>query len=282
LDEAYVIESQGKLADFVELYIDGEKVDKKYYQQTEGSTVLTVLSQVLDKDAGRHTIGIEFREDYKDKGEEGTLKRSAQNYTISSKKKSSSNNSSSSSGSDSDSSTGSGSSSSASSNNASTISGSVENAESTITAALENGYNISQINLSFDHILRAALLNKYYGQNILIAAIMQSDFGLMIDMSEVPVLTTDFDMEFTISNIEELAPEFNTLMAKANGTSQLGFNAILNFNVGESYIGKTAYVYRLNSTATGYDLISTTATNVIGNVAFTSDTITDFIILIEK
>jgi hypothetical protein len=80
----------------------------------------------------------------------------------------------------------------------------------------------------------------------------------------------------------ELSPEFNTIFAKANKTSQLGFDAILNFNVGDVYIGKKAYVYMLNDTLTGYDLIGSIDVDSIGNISFASDKITDCIILIEK
>jgi uncharacterized protein (UPF0297 family) len=104
----------------------------------------------------------------------------------------------------------------------------------------------------------------------------------MLDMAEIPTMTTDFEISYNIIPMAEFAPDFNAIMVKANKIRQLGFNAVLNFTVGEEYIGKPAYIFRLNDTATAYDLIETTEVNIIGNVVFTSDKITDFIILIGK
>jgi hypothetical protein len=111
---------------------------------------------------------------------------------------------------------------------------------------------------------------------------MQPDFGMMIDMAQAPTIDKDLEISYNISVVKELAPEFITLLAKANMINRLGFTPILNFNVGETYIGKKAYVYMLNETKTSYDLINSTDVDIIGNVAFTSDKITDYIILIEK
>jgi hypothetical protein len=163
-----------------------------------------------------------------------------------------------------------------------TLSGDAGNSEGTEIGVLENGFTITQFDLTSDHILRASLLNKFYGQNTLLAAIMQSNFGLMIDMSQVPVVQTDLEITYNVSTMSELAPEFNTVMIKANNSGELGFDGIFNFTVGDDCIGKTAYVYRLNDTATGYDLIETTVVNIIGNVAFTSDKFTDFVVFVEK
>jgi hypothetical protein len=167
------------------------------------------------------------------------------------------------------------------SSNASTSNNS-ESVENILITALESGYTLNQINFADKHILRASLLNEYHGQRMYLAAIMQPDFGLMIDMTQIPVIEKDIDVSYSISDFAELSLEFNTVMLKADKASQLGFNTIFNFNVGEAYIGKKAYVYMLNDTSTGYDFIATTYVNSIGNAAFTSDKATDYIILVEK
>jgi hypothetical protein len=154
--------------------------------------------------------------------------------------------------------------------------------EDVLYGAVNSEYAIKQVNLANSHILKASLLNKFYGQKVYLATIMQSYFGMVIDMVQVPAMEKDLDVSYNISVIAELAPEFNTIFVKANKENQIGFNAILNFNVGEAYIGKRTYVYMLNDTRTGYDLVATTDVNIIGNVAFTSDKITDFIFLIVK
>lgn len=66
---------------FVDLYLDGVKLVRGTdYTSESGSTRITIRSQTLvSRGAGTHTLGIEFREDTE------TLKRAAQNYTVSEK-----------------------------------------------------------------------------------------------------------------------------------------------------------------------------------------------------
>jgi hypothetical protein len=276
-----LVVSQGIFENFVDLYIDGNKLTKDVdYTGESGSTRLTISGQALNRGAGTHTIGIEFREKDTD-----TLKRAAQNYTIaSSGDDNSSSNSGDSSNNDSSNDEDSSSSSSTSSSSSSTASSSTSSANvvTETVAALDDGHTVNQAILSGDHILRASLLQKFYGQNTYLAAIFQPDFGLMIDMAQNPVLANDIEITYNKAVIAELAPEFNTILVKSNKVNKLGFNAIFNFNVGEAYIGKKAYVYMLNDTATGYDFVDATVVNSIGNVAFTVDKVTDFIILVEK
>lgn len=72
--------SQGVFGEFVDLFLDGEKLTKGVdYTAESGSTRITIRSQTLrdSKAPGTHTLGIEFRT----KGDD-TLKRAAQNYRI--------------------------------------------------------------------------------------------------------------------------------------------------------------------------------------------------------
>jgi hypothetical protein len=154
--------------------------------------------------------------------------------------------------------------------------------ENTNVGTLENGRTYNQVNVSSDHILRASLLQKFYGKNTYLAAIFQPNFGIMIDMAQNPVLDKDIEITYNKAVIADLAPEFDTILVKSNMVSNFGFDAIFNFNVGEVYVNKKAYIYMLNDTATGYNLIDSSVVNSIGNVAFTVDKVTDFIILVEK
>lgn len=72
--------SQGEYSQFRDVYIDGQKLAKgQEYTAEAGSTRITILNQTLANGGeGTHTLGVEFRT------EDGTLKRAAQNYTISS------------------------------------------------------------------------------------------------------------------------------------------------------------------------------------------------------
>lgn len=72
--------SQGTYAEFVDIYLDGDKLTKGVdYQSEEGSTRITIRGQTLtdSNSTGTHTLGIEFRT-----SDTGSLKRAAQNYRV--------------------------------------------------------------------------------------------------------------------------------------------------------------------------------------------------------
>lgn len=76
-----VFESQGKLSDFIDFWMDGEKLTRGTdYIAEEGSTKITVRSQTFQKAGpGKHTIAAEFRVG----GDvDKELKRAAQNYEL--------------------------------------------------------------------------------------------------------------------------------------------------------------------------------------------------------
>ncbi len=76
-DGNYQLLSVGMFQEFFELYIDGEKLVKGTdYWAREGSTRITIASQSLKKTPGRHTIGVEFHKDRKDR----QIRAGAQNY----------------------------------------------------------------------------------------------------------------------------------------------------------------------------------------------------------
>ena len=78
--DSQVLISKGEYAEFVDLYLDGEKLAKGTdYTSEAGSTRITILNQTLTrKGTGTHTLGIEFRT-------QGTneLRRAAQNFVVS-------------------------------------------------------------------------------------------------------------------------------------------------------------------------------------------------------
>lgn len=74
--------SQGIYAEFVDIYLDGTKLQKGVdYTSESGSTRITIRSQTLkaSNTPGTHTLGIEFRTQ-----DTETLKRAAQNYLVNS------------------------------------------------------------------------------------------------------------------------------------------------------------------------------------------------------
>lgn len=78
-EESYTMVSQGVFVEFVDIYLDGEKLVKGTdYNAESGSTRITILTQTLTNvGAGTHTLGVEFRTQDTD-----TLKKAAQNYAV--------------------------------------------------------------------------------------------------------------------------------------------------------------------------------------------------------
>lgn len=78
-------ESHGEYGEFVAFYMDGERlVEGKDYESESGSTVITIYDETIgDAGTGTHTIAAEFHKETDENGlPNGTLKRSAQNYTV--------------------------------------------------------------------------------------------------------------------------------------------------------------------------------------------------------
>lgn len=72
--------SQGVYGEFVDLWLDGEKLTPGVdYTSESGSTRITIFAQTLttNKTEGTHTLGAEFRT-----ADDNTLKRAAQNYIL--------------------------------------------------------------------------------------------------------------------------------------------------------------------------------------------------------
>ncbi len=275
----YLVVSEGVFPNFKYIYIDGDRlVEGVDYDAESGSTRITIRSETLSKKgSGVHTLGIEFREGGEDTGE---LKRAAQNYDAADigvvEKPSNSS-------SDSNNSNNSSSSTSSSSNTTA-----VKTTDTPVEIipvegfTYKEGYTMSQADVSRDHVLRAALLNQYYGQYLYLNAVFSADFGLTIDMANVPMMTNDVEIVYALAADPMIAPEFDVIHAVPDAIKPLGFDAIFNFHIGDEYVGKKAYIYVLNESATGYDLVYTTIVNEIGNVAFVCSSVTDVIIFVEK
>jgi len=77
----HIMESAGAYAYFIDLWLNGVRLIRDTdYEAEEGSTVITVWAQTFEGlEPGVHTIAAEFREGGE---EDGTLRRSAQNFGI--------------------------------------------------------------------------------------------------------------------------------------------------------------------------------------------------------
>jgi hypothetical protein len=91
-EENYLMISNGEFAQYKDVYLDGEKLVRGVdYTANSGSTRLTIKAETLKRNGeGLHTLGMEFRDSKIDTsntsekrtGEEGNLKRAAQNYRV--------------------------------------------------------------------------------------------------------------------------------------------------------------------------------------------------------
>ena len=160
----------------------------------------------------------------------------------------------------------------------------IEESVTPLTAApiLPDGYTYEQVNVSKEGILRAELLNKYYGQKVYFAAIFGKDFGMTIDMQETGVIAADMKLSYTMVSMPAFAEGFDTVHAVANTRTGLPMNAMLHFNVGKEYVGKIAYIYMLSDDAASYQFVGAMNVNEIGNIAYKTDDFTDVMILIAK
>ena len=80
-----VFRSEGEYEYFIDFYLDGQKLASGVdYTSQAGSTVITIFEQTLtNAGSGTHTIAAEFHEkETSDGTPDGSLKRTAQNYTI--------------------------------------------------------------------------------------------------------------------------------------------------------------------------------------------------------
>lgn len=77
------ITSAGELAEFQDIYLDGDKLTEGTdYTKESGSTKITIQAQTLKRlGVGTHTLGMEFRKAVND-SENRELKRAAQNYAV--------------------------------------------------------------------------------------------------------------------------------------------------------------------------------------------------------
>lgn len=160
----------------------------------------------------------------------------------------------------------------------------IEDAAAPLAAAptLPAGYTYEQVNVSKDGILRAALLNKYYGQKVYFAAIFGKNFGMTIDMQEASAVAADLQLSYTMLNMPAFAAGFDTIHAVPNVRTKLPMSVTLHFGVGNEYTGRIAYIYVLAEDEKSYKLVTAMPVNEIGNVAIKTADFTDVMILIAK
>lgn len=90
IDDVYVVDfdtddmifkSEGKIYEYIDLWVNGEKLDRSEYKLENGSTKITLMRQAIEErvQVGRNTIAMEFRVDG-DRNKD--LKRSSHNFYV--------------------------------------------------------------------------------------------------------------------------------------------------------------------------------------------------------
>lgn len=149
-------------------------------------------------------------------------------------------------------------------------------------AALPEGYTYEQTVVEPDGVLKASLLQKYYGQKVYFAVIFGKNAAMTIDMQTVTSAGADMKLGYTLVGIPAFAADFATIHAVPIQRTVLPFQATLHFNVGSAYAGKTAYIYLMDADAAKYILVKTMNVNENGNVAIDTEQFTDVIIMIAE
>ena len=148
--------------------------------------------------------------------------------------------------------------------------------------ALPAGYTFEQVNISKSGMLRVELLQKYYGQKLQLAAVVNKNVGITFDMQEVNSVAGDMNLTSTMVPVKDFAEGFNTVRVIASERTSLPASAALHYHVGSENAGKIAYIYVLTEDVASYKFVTAMAVNEIGNVAIKTDDFTDVMILIAK
>ncbi|MBQ6787219.1 MAG: hypothetical protein IJO85_05815 [Lachnospiraceae bacterium] len=148
--------------------------------------------------------------------------------------------------------------------------------------ALPAGYTFEQVNISKSGMLRVELLQKYYGQKLQLAAVVNKNVGITFDMQEVNSVAGDMNLTSTMVPVKDFAEGFNTVRVIASERTKLPASATLHYHVGSENVGKIAYIYVLTEDVASYKFVTAMAVNEIGNVAIKTDDFTDVMILIAK
>ncbi|MBO5143903.1 MAG: hypothetical protein J6C19_00005 [Lachnospiraceae bacterium] len=282
---SYTLVSQGEYDTFVDVYLDGDKLQKGVdYTSEAGSTRITIRSETLEtsEKKGKHTLGIEFR----DENEE--LKRAAQNYTVGdsgASDHSSSTNNSSHSTSNSSSSINS---SSSSANNASSA-GTDANEPGSYTIAneikdvLDAGREVVNVIYSGNNaILRQELLAKYYGRNVYIMAHLGNGIGYSLDSNDIDAAMTEINISTIKTKISDFAEGFEAFYINPLVKGRLPYPVCLHVNLGSEYVNSPAYIFVKSSETGLYELKNAQFVNEIGNIALSLNEMTEIMVLVAK
>lgn len=160
----------------------------------------------------------------------------------------------------------------------------IPDASTALAAAIESfGLPCEDVTADLDrNILRAVLLDKYYGNNSMIIGHLGNAVGFTIAATGLQKTNKDLDLSIEKRTIANFAQGFMTVGLTSKNPQKLDFPISIHTNVGTEYIGKAAYIFEKSLETGTYRLNKAMLVNEIGNVALTTNEITDYMILIAE
>ena len=146
---------------------------------------------------------------------------------------------------------------------------------------IPEGYVYNQNIWNNGDVLKASLLENYFGQKVFFSTIFSKDAAMMIDMQQV-TKTDDVKLGYKLSLMTNVEEKFDVIHAVPADIKSLPYNVMLHFNLGSRYNGKMSYIFAKNSSEEDYRLKKIMKVDEFGNVAFDTTDISDVIIMVEK
>ncbi len=151
-----------------------------------------------------------------------------------------------------------------------------------LTGIMPDGTQIEILDATEGFKLKADVLQKYYGRNMYIMAHLGNGIGFSIDVSNMTEQSEDIELNSVMEEIPGFAEGFDTIKLTAAKEESLSFTMTIHANVGEEYIGRTAYLFKKSLFTGEYEIAGIMKVNEIGNVALETTEFTDVMIMIEK
>ena len=144
------------------------------------------------------------------------------------------------------------------------------------------GMMTAELHLSNKGKLQAELLRKYHGQFVVMMLHMGNGVGYTIDALQMTGNEADLTLKNKIEKDENFAEGFETYKLTVADEKTLSYAIGTHICVGKENAGKTAYIFCKNLVTGQYEVKNVMTVNSIGNVAVTTNTISDIVVLVQK
>ncbi len=146
-----------------------------------------------------------------------------------------------------------------------------------------NGLPIEEIAFkNGDAVLKAAVLQKYFGRNISLLAHLGNGIGFTINTIDITAQMADLNLGYVKEELKSFANDFYTWNLTPSTETVLSMEVGLHVHLGYGYVGKPAYIYVKNVYTGSFELYRTCTVNEIGNVGLFTNQLTDVMVLVQK